>query len=69
MVKIIEEDKFKEKFNKFIPELTKALTIPDSPDWTVKGFIDYYNQLLFVDILKPPIKILPILWFYNFIIN
>jgi|GEM_PF-4778845 len=33
---------FEEKFNEFIPELTQALSIPDSPDWSVKGFIDYY---------------------------
>jgi hypothetical protein len=30
---------FEEKFNQFIPELTEALTIPNSEDWTVKGFI------------------------------
>jgi len=36
---------FEEKFNKFIPELTKALTIPNSTDWTVKGFIDYYKNI------------------------
>ena len=36
---------FEEKFNKFIPELTKALTVPNSKDWTVKGFIDYYQNI------------------------
>lgn len=36
---------FKEDFNCFIPELTKALTIPESTDWTVKGFIDYYKNI------------------------
>jgi len=36
---------FEKKFNKFIPELTKALTVPNSKDWTVKGFIDYYQNI------------------------
>jgi hypothetical protein len=36
---------FEEKFNQFIPELTEALTIPNSEDWTVKGFIDYYKNI------------------------
>lgn len=36
---------FEEKFNEFIPELTKALTVPNSTDWTVKGFIDYYQNI------------------------
>jgi len=36
---------FEEKFNQFIPELTKSLTIPNSTDWTVKGFIDYYQNI------------------------
>ncbi|MDP3302295.1 MAG: type II restriction endonuclease [Sulfuricurvum sp.] len=36
---------FEEKFNQFIPELTKTLSIPDSPDWSVKGFIDYYKNI------------------------
>lgn len=36
---------FEEKFNKFIPELTKALSVPNSTDWTVKGFIDYYQNI------------------------
>ena len=36
---------FEEKFNQFIPELTEALTIPNSTDWTVKGFIDYYKNI------------------------
>ena len=36
---------FEEKFNQFIPELTEALTIPNSKDWTVKGFIDYYQNI------------------------
>ncbi|MEA1956185.1 MAG: type II restriction endonuclease [Campylobacterota bacterium] len=36
---------FEEKFNDFIPELTKALTVPNSTDWTVKGFIDYYQNI------------------------
>jgi len=27
---------FKSKFDEFIPELTKALTISNSDDWTVK---------------------------------
>jgi hypothetical protein len=35
-----EEMSFKEKFNEFIPKLTKELSIPNSTDWTVKGFID-----------------------------
>jgi|LWDU01.1.fsa_nt_gi hypothetical protein len=34
-----------DEFNKFIPELTEALTVPDSADWTVKGFIDYYQNI------------------------
>jgi hypothetical protein len=36
---------FEEKFNQFIPELTQALTIPNHKDWTVKGFIDYYQNI------------------------
>lgn len=36
---------FEDKFNEFIPELTRALTVPDSTDWTVKGFIDYYQNI------------------------
>lgn len=36
---------FKRKFDEFIPELTEALTVPDSDDWTVKGFIDYYKNI------------------------
>ncbi|HHH54826.1 MAG TPA: restriction endonuclease, partial [Bacteroidetes bacterium] len=36
---------FEDKFNEFIPELTKALTVPNSTDWTVKGFIDYYQNI------------------------
>jgi len=36
---------FEEKFNEFIPELTKALTVPNSTDWTAKGFIDYYQNI------------------------
>lgn len=36
---------FEEKFNKFIPKLTEALTVPNSTDWTVKGFIDYYQNI------------------------
>jgi hypothetical protein len=36
---------FEEKFDQFIPELTEALTIPNSEDWTVKGFIDYYKNI------------------------
>jgi hypothetical protein len=36
---------FEEKFNEFIPELTKTLTVPNSTDWTVKGFIDYYQNI------------------------
>ena len=36
---------FEERFNQFIPELTEALTIPNSRDWTVKGFIDYYQNI------------------------
>lgn len=36
---------FEERFNEFIPELTSALTVPDSKDWTVKGFIDYYKNI------------------------
>ena len=36
---------FEEKFNEFIPELTKALTVPNSTDWAVKGFIDYYQNI------------------------
>jgi len=39
------EKSFEEKFNEFIPELTKALIIPNSTDWTVKGFIDYYKNI------------------------
>ncbi|MBL0687064.1 MAG: hypothetical protein JJV95_00800 [Sulfurospirillum sp.] len=36
---------FEDKFNEFILELTRALTIPNSADWTVKGFIDYYQNI------------------------
>jgi len=36
---------FEEKFNEFIPELTKALIVPNSTDWTAKGFIDYYQNI------------------------
>jgi len=36
---------FEERFNQFIPELTEDLTIPNSKDWTVKGFIDYYQNI------------------------
>lgn len=35
-----EEISFKENFDKFIPKLTNELSIPNSTDWTVKGFID-----------------------------
>lgn len=68
MVKIIEEDDFKEKFNKFIPELTKALTIPDSPDWTVKGFIDYYKNIYSISIdTKVVSKIIELMIFPKFL--
>ncbi len=68
MVKIIEEDKFKEKFNKFIPELTKALTIPNSPDWTVKGFIDYYKNIYSISIdTKVVSKIIELMIFPKFL--
>lgn len=40
MQKEIKDKSFKEKFNDFIPKLTKELSIPNSNDWTVKGFID-----------------------------
>ena len=40
MQKEIKNKSFKEKFNDFIPKLTKELSIPESTDWTVKGFID-----------------------------
>jgi len=36
---------FEEKFNQFIPQLTEALTIPNSSDWTLKGFIDYNKNI------------------------
>lgn len=36
---------FEKKFNEFIPTLTKALSIPNSSDWTVKGFIDYHKNI------------------------
>jgi len=36
---------FEEKFNEFIPELTEALTVPNSKDWAVKGFIDYHKNI------------------------
>lgn len=36
---------FEKNFNAFIPELTSVLTIPNSTDWTVKGFIDYYKKI------------------------
>jgi len=36
---------FEKKFNAFIPELTEALSIPKSKEWTVKGFIDYYKNI------------------------
>ncbi len=68
MVKIIEEEGFKEKFNKFIPELTKALTIPNSPDWTVKGFIDYYRNIYSISIdTKVVSKIIELMIFPKFL--
>jgi hypothetical protein len=36
---------FEEKFNTFISELKESFTIPNSTDWTVKGFIDYYQNI------------------------
>ncbi|MDD4854206.1 MAG: type II restriction endonuclease [Sulfuricurvum sp.] len=36
---------FEDRFNEFIPELTQMLSIPNSPDWSVKGFIDYYQNI------------------------
>lgn len=36
---------FEEQFNQFIPELTKALSVPNSTSWTVKGFIDCYQNI------------------------
>jgi len=36
---------FEEKFNEFIPELTEALTVPNSTDWAVKGFIDHHKNI------------------------
>lgn len=40
MIKIVEDKRFKENFNAFIPTLTKELSVPGTLDWTVKGFID-----------------------------
>ena len=36
---------FEEKFNAFIPELTKILSVPNGDDWAVKGFIDCYKNI------------------------
>lgn len=36
---------FEENFNTFIPELTKALTVPKGRDWSVKGFIDIHKNI------------------------
>ncbi len=36
---------FEQEVNEFIPELIQALSIPDSTDWTVKGFIDCYRNI------------------------
>jgi len=36
---------FEQDFNDFLPELTEALSIPNSSEWTVKGFIDYHQNI------------------------
>lgn len=60
---------FKTKFDEFIPELTKALTIPDSKDWTVKGFIDYYQNIYSISTdTKVVSKIIELMIFPKFLI-
>lgn len=38
-------ESFEDRFNAFIPELTDTLSVPDDPQWSVKGFIDYYKNI------------------------
>lgn len=40
----------KEDFNQFIPNLASTLTIPNTQDWSVKGFIDYYKNIYSISI-------------------
>ncbi len=59
---------FEEKFNQFIPELTQALTIPNCTDWTVKGFIDYYQNIYSISIdTKVISKIIELMIFPKFL--
>jgi hypothetical protein len=59
---------FEEKFNKFIPELTEALTIPNSKDWTVKGFIDYHKNIYSISTdTKVVSKIIELMLFPKFL--
>ena len=59
---------FEEKFNKFMPELTEALTVPNSTDWTVKGFIDYYQNIYSISTdIKVVSKIIELMIFPKFL--
>jgi len=59
---------FKNKFDEFIPELTEALTVPDTDDWTVKGFIDYYKNIYSISTdTKVVSKIIELLIFPKFL--
>jgi len=61
-------NKFEEQFNSFIPELTKALSIPNSTEWTVKGFIDYYKNIYSISAdTKVVSKIIELMIFPKFI--
>lgn len=60
---------FKVKFDEFLPELTKALTIPNSKDWTVKGFIDYYKNVYSISTdTKVVSKIIELMIFPKFLL-
>ena len=59
---------FEEKFNEFIPELTEVLIIPNSKDWTVKGFIDYSENIYSVSTdTKVVSKIIELMIFPKFL--
>lgn len=59
---------FEEKFNNFIQELTKTLTIPNSTDWTLKGFIDYYQNIYSISIdTKVISKVIELMIFPKFL--
>lgn len=59
---------FEDRFNEFIPELTESLSIPGSPDWSVKGFIDYYQNIYSISIdTKVVSKIIELMIFPKFL--